>query len=128
MSFWCSCDCLHQHKITVALFVGYCQGFYYSQHKLVLLLPLTMQVASTPLSLVSTQVLLISDSSHLVKLLFFQKAVPVVVIVNLACNVVRNEPNGLCMILLQYSKQMPRFPVLPQGIVCIRGTFWELTI
>ena len=44
-------------------------------------LPQTMQVASVPLGLVSTQAPLISRSTRSVKLLFFQKATTVVVIV-----------------------------------------------
>ena len=44
-----------------------------------------MQVALVPLGLVSMQVLLISHSTHSAKLLFFQKAMPVIMIVNFAC-------------------------------------------
>ena len=48
-------------------------------------LPQTMQVASVPLGLVSTQAPPISRSTGSVKLPFFRKAVAVVVIVDFAC-------------------------------------------
>ena len=48
-------------------------------------LPQTMQVASVPLDLVSTQVLLISRGTRSAKLSFFQKAVAVVMIVDFTC-------------------------------------------
>ena len=47
-------------------------------------LPQTMQVASVPLGLVSTQAVLISRSTCSAKLPFFQKAASVVVIVEFA--------------------------------------------
>ena len=58
-------------------------------------LRLTMQVASVPLGLVSTQASLTSCSIHLAKLPFFQKPVAIVVIVNLAhLKIARNGGRG----------------------------------
>ena len=59
------------------------------------LLPQMMQVASVPLGLVSTQALLISHSTRSAKLLFFQKAVAIVVIVEFALfKTTRNGERG----------------------------------
>ena len=58
-------------------------------------LRVTMQVASVPLGLVSTQASLTSRSICLAKLPFFQKLVAVVVIVDLAClKIARNGGRG----------------------------------
>ena len=61
------------HSVLISLI---CWSFCYSQYKLMQgrpLSPLTMQVALTPLGLVSAQMPLISNSTHSAKLLFFEK-------------------------------------------------------
>ena len=74
-------------NFTVASFTGHRKAFCCSHWENVGFgmspLRLTMQVASVPLGLVSTQVSLTSRSIHLAKLPFFQKPVAVVVIVDL---------------------------------------------
>ena len=57
------------------------------------LLPQTMQVALVPLGLVSTQMPLISYSTHSAKLPLFQKAAAVIVIVDFVC-ICKTTGNG----------------------------------
>jgi len=86
-------------NFTVASFTGHRKAFCCSHWENVGFglspLRLTMQVASVPLGLVSTQASLTSRSIHLAKLPFFQKPVAVVVIVDLAClKIARNGGRG----------------------------------
>ena len=64
-----------------------------------------------PLGLVYTQVLLISHSTHSVKLPFFQKAATVVVIVNATCGL-QGTGWGVCTRLIHYLSKRPS-PLLP---------------
>ena len=92
--------------------------------------PLTMQVALMPLGLVLTQALLISCSTRLSKLLYFQKAAAVVTIVDLAhikdCK--EQREGSICTRQIEYSSIGPS-PLLPQSSVQKEGGyFWELTV
>ena len=67
-----------------------------------------MQVALVPLGLVSTQGLLISHSTRLAKLLFFQKAVAVIVIVEFARSQLQGmEEGGICTRRTEHSSKRP---------------------
>ena len=88
-------------NFTVASFTGHRKAFCCSHWENVGFglspLRLTMQVASVPLGLVSTQASLTSRSIHLAKPPFFQKPVAVVVIVDLVhLKIARNGGRG-CM-------------------------------
>ena len=94
--------------------------------------PLTMQVASMPLGLVLTQALLISCSTHLSKLLYFQKAAAVVTIIDPMhikdCE--EQRKGSICTRQIEYSSNRP-LPTFPQSSVQKEGGgvyFWELTV
>ena len=84
-----------------------------------------MQVASVPLSLVSTQAPLISRSKRSVKLLFLQKAAAVVVIVEFKTT--RTEGRGVCTRRTEYSSKCP----LSTFVCSVQkegAYFWKLTV
>ena len=86
VSFWFSyvADCIHTHtpKTILALFAGRHSHWESKLMQGCPRQPLTMQVALMPFGLVSTPAPLISFSTHSAKLLLFQKAEKVVMIIN----------------------------------------------
>ena len=87
-----------------------------------------LQVALVLLGLVSMQVPLISCSTRSVKLLFFQKATAVVVIVKFKTT--RTGGRGVCTRRTEYSSKRP-IPLLSKSSVQKGGGgahFWELTV
>ena len=105
VSFWFSSivKCFHKyiHTKSLASFPGYLPC---SQHNHTRSHPKTdITITSVPFDLVSTCVSLISCSTPSVKLLFFQKAMAVIVIADITLQ----ETGGVCSKLIEYSSKCP---------------------
>ena len=87
----------------------------------------TMQVASVLFGLVSTQALLISCSTHSVKLPFFQKAAAVVVIVRFKTTIERRE-GAYARDKLNIQSNAPSLLLSKSSVQKGGAYFWELTV